>query len=179
MRSIVFFSVFIGAIHLTAASNPTLDKSEEIKNLIKILESPKAELVSDLHQIPDQVFLEIQQIMDRQYGQNDEDKISFEIYDQFEAPSRSYRFEGNNSFRKFNFALRKGDSWLISYHVTTRRFSYNNLVYFDGGRKDIDIRSYQISRGSQDPESLKAKLNQPEMVEILYPTSAGSPFVIF
>jgi hypothetical protein len=176
--------IFLVLLVITASSfkeRSVSDKSEELQQLVKFIESPKVILIEDLGEVPDQVFLEIQKVLDSEY--NDEqrsDEVTFEIFDQYEAPSRGYRFDGPNSnYRRFNFALKRNDRWLISYHVTTRRFSYNNVVYVEMGKKDTLVKSFQVSRGSKTADCLKDRLLDPGMVEILYPSSSEAPVIIF
>jgi len=166
---------------ISAFANDGDDKIKEIEELKEVITNSKSEVIEDIHTIPVEIFNDLQGILQNEYKDSNisQDELVFKIYDKNEAPSRGYSFKGANAnYRRFNFAINNGNKWLISYHVTTGRLSYNNILYLERKRKPV-VKSYQIARGSHSIESLLAKLDDPDLVEILYPSTGTTSFIIF
>ena len=171
-----FTLVFFLTFSLTAFIIPT-SKEGEIQPLIRLIENKDSEIIEELELIPAKIISNLNNILSKEYkGRNPEP--TFELKDKYSAPSRGYKLKGQN-FRRFNFAVNKGDDWLISYHVTTERFSYNNVLFVSLKKRKQTIKSFQINRGSRDPESLLSKLQNPGSVELLYPAEYESNQIIF
>jgi hypothetical protein len=170
----VRFTFFISfcALSFLSFSKP-FDKLKELDELKSVLTDQDSELVENFDLIPDEIFQVLEDVLQSEYkGEElESDDIKFVLHDSSTPPARSYRFEGNDSnFRRFNFALNNGKKWVISYHVSTKRLSYNTVLLIEMKKKSTEIRSYQIHRGSRDVASLVDKLGDPNIVELTYPS---------
>ncbi|MEM7548956.1 MAG: hypothetical protein AAF363_04745 [Bacteroidota bacterium] len=171
MRNI-FFSLLL--IFPVFGFVETPDKELEIKKLVKVIEDSKAEVFEEVSYIPRDILNQLTEILKSEYDIENE----FVLNEKYAAPARSYDFN-KGIYRRLNFGLNKGNKWVISYHISTKRFSYNNILYLDLSRKETIVKSFQIYRPSNNPEGLLKKLNDPKSVELTYHSREGISENIF